>query len=413
MIVNLSNVLSNSYPFITYPHIDEERQKIDELLEPHGIQLESYNQGGAIIQYNATMPVSTDTNKLMKLEPNLRIALNCDSVYMQTKGNQLQILKPCNQNTIALRDFYNAQFLSAEGLKLIMGSDIEGNNIYTDLAKQPHILVAGTTGSGKSMFLHQCIISLLMKDKDMELYAIDTKQVEFNAYKAIPNFHYIIDEAGALQTLVRLVEIMEGRYKTFAAKGYRDITHARQSGLDIKPIVCVIDEFADLILRPEYTKPIEFCVVKLAQKSRAAGIHLIIATQRPTADVLTGLIKANIPSRVCFHVNSAMESRIVLDAKGGEDLIGSGDMLYKSNGSFEPIRLQSCYISPAEMQRIGNEIAKHSRQPEPIKPVRETPPQESSPRIIHIDYSAFENEIMRKRRAANKKKSWFDSALHK
>ncbi len=161
-------------------------------------------------------------------------------------------------------------------------------------------------------------------------------------------------------------------------------------------------------MRPECTKAIETCVVKLAQKSGAAGIHLIIATRRPTDDVLTGLIKANISSRVCFHVNSAMESRIVLDARGGEDLIGSGDMLYKSNGSFEPIRLQTCYISPTEMQRIGDEIAKHYKKPEPVKPAQPTPSQESSPRIIHIDYSAFENEIMRKRRAANKKKSWFD-----
>ena len=182
---------------------------------------------------------------------------------------------------------------------------------------------------------------------------MDTKQVEFNTYSRIPNFNYITDELKAVTTLKQLVDIMESRYKTFSDRGYRDITHARQSGYDIEPIVCIIDEFADLIMKQEHSKIIEEYVVKLAQKSRAAGIHLVIATQRPTADVITGLIKANIPSRVCLHVNSAMESRIVMDAKGGENLLGYGDMLYKSNGSFEPIRLQSCFISPNEMQAIG------------------------------------------------------------
>ena len=239
-----------------------------------------------------------------------------------------------------------------------MGTNIDNQHIVTDLAKQPHMLVAGTTGSGKSMFLHQCIISLLMKNPDIELYAIDSKQVEFNAYKAINSFHYITDEIAAVQTLKRLCDIMDGRYKTFAAKGFRDINHARENGLSIEPIVCIIDEFADLIMKPGYSNIIESHVVRLAQKSRAAGIHLIIATQRPTSDVITGLIKANIPSRVCLKVASAMESRIILDAKGGEYLTGQGDMLYKSNGSFEPIRLQSCYISPYEMQQIGKAFIK-------------------------------------------------------
>jgi S-DNA-T family DNA segregation ATPase FtsK/SpoIIIE len=292
-----------------------------------------------------------------------------------------------------------------------MGTDIEGNHIYTDLAKQPHMLVAGTTGSGKSMFLHQAIISLLMKNADIEIYAIDAKQVEFNAYKAIKNFHYITDEVEAVQTLKRLVDIMEGRYKTFSEKGYRDITQAQQSGLNIKPIVCVIDEFADLIMRPEYSKLIESYIVRLAQKSRAAGIHLIIATQRPTADVITGLIKANIPSRVCLHVNSAMESRIVMDAKGGELLIGNGDMLYKSNGSFEPIRLQSCYISADEMRMIGNEIAMYSKQTEPSKAQTiSNPTTASTPTTSDIEESnPYDNEIIKKRRNQyNKKSSWID-----
>ena len=417
MVVNLLNTLTESETFIKYPHVDEEAAKINNLLAAHGIKLESYTQSPAIIQYNATIPVTANINKLMKLEPNMKVALNCDSVQINIKGNQLHIQKPCNRNNLYLSFMYTAQFISAKGLTLIMGQDIEGNRIYTDLAKQPHMLVAGTTGSGKSMFLHQAIISLLMKDADIEIYAIDAKQVEFNAYKGIRNFHYITDEAEAVQTLKRLVDIMEGRYKTFSEKGYRDITQAQQSGLNIKPIVCVIDEFADLIMRPEYSKLIESYVVRLAQKSRAAGIHLIIATQRPTADVITGLIKANIPSRVCLHVNSAMESRIVMDAKGGENLIGHGDMLYKSNGSFEPIRLQSCYISPDEMRMIGIEIAKYCKKPEPVKTTAQNqtvsqPAQLGKMRFEECDL--YENEIINKRRERyNRETSWIDRLFHK
>lgn len=363
MLVNLNNILESTHPKKPYSNINSEKAAINNLLVSLGLEVEEVIQGASIIQYRIRMQPETNLKKLIKLESNFKIALNCDNVQVITKGNQCIIQKPCDKSLVVLREFYTKSFLNAEGLKLIMGTDINNNHIYTDLAKQPHMLVAGTTGSGKSMFLHQCIISLLMKNPGIQIHAIDTKQVEFNAYKAIENFHYITDEVAAVQTLKRLCDIMDGRYKTFSAKGYRDITHAKQSGLTIEPIVCIIDEFADLIMKPEYSKVIESYVVRLAQKSRAAGIHLIIATQRPTADVITGLIKANIPSRVCFKVASAMESRIILDAKGGEYLTGHGDMLYKSNGSFEPIRMQSCFISENEMKNIGKAFIKKTEKP--------------------------------------------------
>lgn len=357
-MVNLNSVLADTTPRKQYLNIHTEKAAINNLLAAHGLEVDNVIQGASIIQYRITMQPSTNLNKLLKLESNFKIALNCDNVQVLSKGNQFIIQKPCDRSLVVLREFYTKSFLNSNGLQLIMGTNIDNQHIVTDLAKQPHMLVAGTTGSGKSMFLHQCIISLLMKNPDIELYAIDSKQVEFNAYKAINSFHYITDEIAAVQTLKRLCDIMDGRYKTFAAKGFRDINHARENGLSIEPIVCIIDEFADLIMKPGYSNIIESHVVRLAQKSRAAGIHLIIATQRPTSDVITGLIKANIPSRVCLKVASAMESRIILDAKGGEYLTGQGDMLFKSNGSFEPIRLQSCYISPYEMQQIGKAFIK-------------------------------------------------------
>ena len=352
-----------------YQNKETEIKAIDRVLEPFNLSVDNTIEGAKLIQYRATLEPSANVNKLMKLIPNLKIALNCDDIELFIKGNQLIIQKPGADSTVKLKEFYTNQFIESKGLKLIMGVDIEGNHIYTDLSKQPHMLVAGTTGSGKSMFLHQCIDSILLKNPGVEIFAIDTKRVEFNSYSSIPNFNYITTEEEALKTLYKLVYIMEGRYEVFSKYGYRDIEHAKESGVDIDPIVCVIDEFADLIMRKEHSKQIENYVVKLAQKARAAGIHLIIATQRPTADVITGLIKANIPSRVCLKVSSSMESRIILDRKGGECLLGKGDLLFLSNGSFEPIRLQACYVSPNEMKSIGAALtpADTIKDPEPVK----------------------------------------------
>ena len=341
-----------------YHNKNTEIAAINDLLISYGIQVDNVIEGARLIQYRATIPASINVNKLMKLQPNLCIALNCDAVRIDKKGNQFIIEKPGAQNNVTLKEFYNNQFVDAKGLKIILGVDIEGNHIYTSLEKQVHMLVAGTTGSGKSMFLHQIIDSLLFKNPHIDIYAIDTKKVEFRAYENIKSFHYISDEVEAVKVLKMLVDTMEQRYDRFSSIGVRDIDSARAAGYQINNIVCVIDEFADLIMKAEYSKIIEEYVVKLAQKSRAAGIHLVIATQRPTADVITGLIKANIPCRVCLHVNSAMESRIVMDAKGGELLLGKGDLLFKGNGSQgEPMRLQACYISESEMNNIGQVVA--------------------------------------------------------
>lgn len=344
-----------------YSNAAQEVRAINALLAPFNLEIDDIIEGASLIQYRATLTPDVNVNKLLKLQSNLKIALNCDNVQVEIKGNQYIIQKEGAKSTVSLLEFYNSQFVESGGLKLILGVDIEGNHIYTDLAKQPHMLVAGTTGSGKSMFLHQCIISLLLKNPGTEIYAVDNKKVEFNAYADISNFHYITHEQGAVRTLDDLVEIMESRYQKFSKCGYRDITEAKANGMDIEPIVCIIDEFADLMMIKEYAAQIEKDVVRLAQKSRAAGIHLIIATQRPTANVITGLIKANIPSRVCMHVNSGMESRIIMDQKGGEYLLGKGDLYFKGNGCFEPIRLQACFVSSNEMKNVGEAI-KPARQ---------------------------------------------------
>lgn len=359
-----------------YENAQIEAQAINAVLIEHGVVIDSIIEGVRVIQYRATLSPRVNVNRLLKLESNLKIALNTNTLDITVDGNQLIIQKEGAANTVRIAEFYREDFLRAKGIQLALGVDMSGNHIYTDLAKQPHMLVAGTTGSGKSMFLHQVILSILFKYECTQIYAIDTKNVEFNHYRNIPNFTLINDAQNAARFLESLVDNMNKRYVTFAQHGYRDIDDARDNGFAINPIVVVIDEFADLIMNKAFTKAIETNIVKIAQKSRAAGIHLVIATQRPTSDVITGLIKANIPCRVCMKVKSAMESRIVMDKKGGENLLGYGDLYYTGNGMFEPIRLQASYISTNEMRTIGAMLSVPNKVTssfeKPIQPQRNT-----------------------------------------
>lgn len=397
-IVNFGKALQPVPEIRSYEHKEIEASILNQLFYPYGISIRGYIESPRLIQYRATLPMTANINKILKLEPNARIALNCDDVHMRISGNQLIIEKPGASNTTVLRQYVTNNFLDKDGLKLIMGADTENNRTYTDLAKQPHMLVAGTTGSGKSMFLHQVIISLLLRNPDLQIMAVDTKKVEFTAYEGLNNFKYISEASEAVKTLKSLIETMEQRYELFAANGWRDIDQAKAAGYDIQPIVFIADEFADLIMHEEYTKVIEESVVRLAQKARAAGIHLVIATQRPTADVLTGLIKANIPSRVCLRVTSQMESRVIMDMKGGETLLGKGDMLYLENGSMNPVRIQACYVSPDEMKAIANCIIEARQLNYHIAPKSQAPSNEPKPyEPIMKDHSDVEEKPIKHR----------------
>jgi S-DNA-T family DNA segregation ATPase FtsK/SpoIIIE len=227
-------------------------------------------------------------------------------------------------------------------------------NVLADVATMPHMLVAGTTGSGKSVFMHQLIVSLLIKHKphELQLYLVDMKMVEFSAYSSLRNCNVVSDTQGAVDLLARLCDEMDGRYQTLSRYGCRDIDSYNSSHAN-KPmshIVVFIDELADLILTSK--KAVELSIVRLAQKARACGIHLIIATQRPDRNVVTGLIKANIPTKACFKVSSCVNSRVVLDRGGAEKLVGRGDMLYLGEGMTDPIHVQSGYISEKEIKNI-------------------------------------------------------------
>ena len=259
-------------------------------------------------------------------------------------------------------------------LSFAIGKDISGEGIVGNIAKLPHMLIAGTTGSGKSVCMNSLILSLLFKARpdEVRLIMIDPKMVELGIYNGIPHLYVPVvtdpkKAAGALQWSV--VEMLK-RYRAFSEVGVRDLEnynkHCIANGEEPMPqVVIVIDELADLMLVA--SKEVEESICRVAQMGRAAGMHLVIATQRPSADVITGLMKANIPSRIAFAVSSAMESRIILDQGGAEKLVGMGDMLFSPVGSGKPTRIQGAFVSDEEREDVIQfikESAGASQQPQ-------------------------------------------------
>ena len=246
-----------------------------------------------------------------------------------------------------------------------LGKDITGNVIVADIAKMPHMLIAGRTGSGKSVCINTLITSILYKSSpdDVKLIMVDPKVVELSVYNGIPHLliPVVTDPQKAAGALNWAVSEMMARYDLFAKTGSRNLKgyngYCEENGIDKAPqIIIIIDELADLMMVA--SKDVEAAICRLAQLARAAGIHLIIATQRPSVDVITGLIKANIPSRIAFAVSSATDSRTILDMGGADKLLGMGDMLFKSVSidSDKPLRIQGAFISDKEVERIVNFI---------------------------------------------------------
>lgn len=232
-------------------------------------------------------------------------------------------------------------------LPLIIGQCEDGNRLYYDLVNMPHLLIAGATGSGKSVFMHNCIISAISGGRS-HVVLIDVKRVEFSIYEDIPQLCAPICYTAreALETLQKVARVMDRRYEMLSEKNARNIKEYNDVGGDMQYITVFIDELADLVLS---NSQIEYYITRIAQLGRAAGIHLVVATQRPDASILSGLIRANIPSRVCFAVQKATDSRIILDMSGGEKLRGRGDGLFLPVGYNSPIHFQAPYISTAEL----------------------------------------------------------------
>ena len=328
-------------------------------------QIVNVTRGPNVTMYELQLAQGVRLNKLTGLADDIALELGASGVRISAipeKNSMVGIEVPNKQvSTVSIREVIDSrEFRSAKSkISFAVGKDINGNCVVGDISKMPHVLIAGTTGSGKSVCTNSILISLLYKatPDEVKLIVVDPKMVEFGIYNGIP--HLLIPvvtdakkAAGALQWAV--TEMMR-RYRSLSEAGVRDIDSynklaASDEALEFIPkLVVVIDELADLMLVAG--KEVEEAICRIAQMGRAAGVHLVIATQRPSADVITGLMKANIPSRIALVVSSAMESRIILDAMGAEKLIGRGDMLYAPLGKGKK-RVQGCYIDETEVQRV-------------------------------------------------------------
>ncbi len=343
------------------------RERLESTIRSFGVSgaITGITRGPTVTRYDLELEQGVKLAKLTNLAGDLALSLGVTSVRIAPIPDKISTvgIEVPNKliSMVYLHDIIDApSFKTAQSkLSFAIGEDIGGNAIVGNIAKLPHMLIAGTTGSGKSVCMNSLIISLLYKStpEEVRLIMIDPKMVELGVYNGIPHlFVPVVTDpkkaAGALQWAV--VEMLK-RYRLFSESGVRDLTgyNAHQKTIreqTLPRVVIVIDELADLMLVA--SKEVEESICRVAQMGRAAGMHLVIATQRPSADVITGLMKANIPSRIAFAVSSAMESRIILDTSGAEKLIGAGDMLYSPLGVGKPMRVQGAFVSDEEREKI-------------------------------------------------------------
>lgn len=354
------------------------RDRLETTLHSFGVaaNIVGVTRGPTVTRYDLELDAGVKLTKLTNLSSDLALSLGVMNVRIAPIPDKISTVGVEVPNKIVsivyLRDIIDSPaFRNAQSsLSFAIGKDISGECVVGNIAKLPHMLIAGTTGSGKSVCLNSLLLSLLYKStpEQVRLIMIDPKMVELGIYNGIPHlFVPVVTDpkkaAGALQWAV--VEMLK-RYRLFSEAGVRDLAgynaHQKKIGGETMPqVVIVVDELADLMLVA--SKDVEESICRVAQMGRASGMHLIIATQRPSADVITGLMKANIPSRIAFAVSSAMESRIILDAAGAEKLIGMGDMLYSPLGSGKPMRIQGAYVSDEEREDVIDFI-KRSSAPE-------------------------------------------------
>lgn len=351
-------------------------QKLLDTLESFNVhaKITEISRGPSVTRYELLPDAGVRINKITNLADDIALRLAASGIRIEAPipnkaaigievPNKLRSMVYMRE-IIETPNFQNA----SSKLNVALGKDIAGNIICADLAKMPHLLIAGTTGSGKSVCINTMIVSLLYNatPDEVKLLMIDPKQVEFTVYNGIAHLAVpvVSDPRKASGALTWAVNEMNNRYKIFSEKNVRDIKGYNklcQIDKSLKPmhqIVIFIDELSDLMMVAP--NEVEDAICRLAQMARAAGMHLVIATQRPSTDVITGIIKANIPSRIALSVSSSIDSRIILDMQGAEKLIGNGDMLFNPIGSSKPTRIQGCFISDEEVESVVDFIKHHS-----------------------------------------------------
>nr|WP_279625002.1 MULTISPECIES: DNA translocase FtsK [Thermoanaerobacter] len=328
-------------------------------------------KGPAITRFELQPSAGVKVSRIVSLTDDIALSLAAPSVRIEAPipGKSAIGIEVPNDKIapVYLREVIDSKKFRnfKSGLAIGLGKDIAGNIVIADLSKMPHLLIAGATGSGKSVCINSLIVSLLYKapPQQVKMILIDPKVVELNIYNGIPHLltPVVTDPKKAAGVLNWAVQEMTKRYNLFAQYGVRDIDSYNEKYKEnsLYKIVIIIDELSDLMMVSP--AEVEEYIFRLAQMARAAGIHLVIATQRPSVDVITGVIKANIPSRISFAVSSQIDSRTILDMTGAEKLLGKGDMLFNPIGAAKPMRIQGAFISEEEVEAVVNFLKNHSK----------------------------------------------------
>ena len=353
---------------------------LEETFQSFGVnaKITKAHVGPAVTKYEVQPEAGVKVSRVLNLQDDIALALAAQDIRIEAPipgKSAIGIEVPNNEiATVSIREVLSVDEQLHKKLLFALGRDISGQVIEGELNKMPHILIAGATGSGKSVCINGIITSILMRAKpsEVKMMMIDPKKVELNVYNGIPHLltPVVTDPKKASMALKKVVAEMEHRYELFSETGTRnleaynkyiqkqnELTDEKQPLLPY--IVVLVDELADLMMVA--AKDVEDSITRLAQMARAAGIHLIIATQRPSVDVITGIIKANIPSRIAFSVSSQVDSRTILDIGGAEKLLGRGDMLYIPVGKSKPIRVQGAFLSDTEVERVVNHCVEQQK----------------------------------------------------
>lgn len=340
-------------------------EELSGVLESFDLEskLENVNIGPSVTQFEVSPVGNFNIKKYATIEENIKMSLAVTDlrIVAPIPGKSAVGFEIPNAERTAVRLSELLKNIKSEHknnpLTIALGKDIAGNNVYASVDKLPHLLIAGATGMGKSVCINSIILTILMnaRPSDVKLVLVDPKKVEFTKYKDIPHLAcpIISDNADASEILKKLCILMDERYEKFAAvhvNSIKDYNASEKTTHKMCNIICIIDELADLMAT--HRKEIEIHIQRLSAKARAAGIYLILATQRPSADVITGVIKANIPSRIAFKVASSIDSRVILDSNGAEALLNNGDMLFVEAGSTLQVRIQGVYVSNQEISRV-------------------------------------------------------------
>ncbi len=354
---------------------EEKAELIQETLSSFGVnvEMEEVNIGPTVTQYTLRPASGVKLSKITELEHNLALNLAAQSLRVEAPipGKSAVGIEVPNEKAaiVRMREILQSEeWRKSKGsLNFILGRGVAGNPEIADLSKMPHLLVAGATGSGKSVMINAFLMSLLYRNSpaDLKLILVDPKQVELSLYRDIPHLlsPVITDPEKTISALKWAVAEMDRRYSVFAELGKRNITEYNSSQTDehMPYIVIVIDEMADLMMLA--AQDVESLIVRLAQKSRATGIHLVLATQRPSVNVITGLIKANVPARISFSTVSQVDSRTIIDRAGAEKLLGNGDMLYIAPEFIKPRRTQGVFVNEKEVREV-TDFLREAREPQ-------------------------------------------------